>query len=345
MVDRTDQHRAHEGKEPFWRCPEPKQLPELRGKLSDWLAEQGKAFYMGALQVGTQQIRPPGPLPTSALQLANDEHRRVTGGDLYWVSQEMTELAQHAGRQFRHHELYEHDLPSRTGFMIFQTPLAATDQTGITLEIVAVSWGIVSPRLLLCTRQGEIPIGDDWANAAAVWFTFYSHPETFLAANVPPSPSADDPRALLKQYVGPFMPDNELIWPLGQPEDLPEPKDTTGAWGQTVVAAWLLMRQPLATRSSERPPRPARRRLQRAGLPSGDIQLIHIRRPQRRPNVRHPQPGRRDYSVRWWVEGHWRRYHTGPGRTRLERRWINPYLAGPDDKPIRGAHRVKVWDR
>ncbi|WP_395108078.1 hypothetical protein [Actinomadura sp. SCN-SB] len=25
------------------------------------------------------------------------------------------------------------------------------------------------------------------------------------------------------------------------------------------------------------------------------------------------EQGDRDYSVRWWVDGHWRRYHCGPG--------------------------------
>jgi hypothetical protein len=86
-------------------------------------------------------------------------------------------------------------------------------------------------------------------------------------------------------------------------------------------------------------------RLARAGLPDTGVRVVRIRR--RKP----PLGGRRgtgvgrDYSVQWWVGGHWRTYWCGPGRTRPEDRWIAPYLAGPDGKPIRGTERVRVWDR
>jgi hypothetical protein len=326
----------------MWRCSDPKRLPELWGKLASWLAKRGAAFYLEALLAGSQQVRPPGPLAASATQLAADERRRVTGGELFWVSAEMTELAQHAGRQLTRHELYEHDLPSRSGFMVFQTPLATTSTDGIALEIVAVSWGIVEPPLLARHGPLEIPVGKDWARQAAVWFTFYSDPHGFVEANL--RHLADAKVTWLRQ-AGPFMPDNELLWALDQLEELPDRDDVISAWGKTVVASWLLMQQPLASHDTDRAPRPARRRLQRAGLPTGDVRLIHVRRLQRRPAPPRAAQGDREYSVRWWVDGHWRRYHCGPGRQRIERRWISPYLAGPDDKPVRGTQQVKVWDR
>jgi hypothetical protein len=341
------------GAGPAWQCPEPKQLPELRGKLASWLAERGSGFYLEVLLTGSQQVRPPGPLATSASRLADQERRRVADSDLYWVSAEMTELALHAGRQLSRYELYAHDLPSRSGFMVFQTPLATTDSHGIQVEIVAVSWGIIEAAqlpLLARDRLLEVPVGDDW-HQGAVWFTFYSHPQSVVETTL--RRYGADAEVTWLCDVGPFMPDNELLWALDQ---LAEPggEDNTSAWGTTVVAAWLLMQQPLTTHSTQRPPRPARRRLQRAGLPTGDVQLLHVRRPDRRaPAAPHAEEGSdtggeaggRQYSVRWWVGGHWRRYHTGPGRQRLVRRWIDPYLAGPDDKPVQGTERVKVWDR
>ena len=49
--------------------------------------------------------------------------------------------------------------------------------------------------------------------------------------------------------------------------------------------------------------------------------------------------------MRWWVDGHWRRYQCATGLERIERPWISPYVAGSDDKPPRGVQRVKVWER
>lgn len=39
-------------------------------------------------------------------------------------------------------------------------------------------------------------------------------------------------------------------------------------------------------------------------------------------------------TVRTLVSGHWRRYHVGEGRKRVERRWIAPFWRGPQDAPV-----------
>ncbi|WUH98226.1 hypothetical protein OHR68_32710 [Spirillospora sp. NBC_00431] len=79
------------------------------------------------------------------------------------------------------------------------------------------------------------------------------------------------------------------------------------------------MRQPLAVQGTERAQRPARRRLAKAGLPDGDVRLVRVRHREPRTGGSRPETGRQ-YSVGWWVDGHWRRYHCGPGRERVERR-------------------------
>jgi len=114
----------------MWSYSTPHLLPEMRGKLATWLDERGTDFYLDSLIAGSREIRPPGPLPGSAARLAADERHRVTDGELYWVSREMTELARHAGRQLSRYELFEHDLPSRSGFMVFETPLTGPSRGG-----------------------------------------------------------------------------------------------------------------------------------------------------------------------------------------------------------------------
>lgn len=341
MSDASDNAQQH-GEIPPWRCPKPAELPELRGKMATWLAERGAGFYLESLLVGSQEIRPPGPLQVSAAQLAAEECRRVVDGDLFWVSAEMTDLAQHAGQQLTKHEIYEHDMPCRSGFMVFEKPISDSCVDGIRLEIVAVSWGIVHPPLLLREEEAEVVVGSHWPRQAAVWFTFYSDPKRFIETNRSALKNAGRERT---RDAGPFMPDNELIWALDQLEELPAGEDVTSAWGKTVVAAWLLMQQPLAAQETERALRPARRRLSKAGLPTSEVRLVRVRRPDHRPASPGSGQSGRAYSVRWWVDGHWRRYHCGPGGERIERRWISPYLAGPDDKPVHGTERVKIWDR
>jgi hypothetical protein len=105
------------------------------------------------------------------------------------------------------------------------------------------------------------------------------------------------------------------------------------------------MRQPLTAETTERADRAARRRLARAGQPAPDVRVIRVRRAGRGQPTSGTAGGTREYGVQWWVSGHWRTYRCGPGRSRPEDRWIDPYLAGPDGKPVRGTERVRVWDR
>jgi hypothetical protein len=245
--------------------------------------------------------------------------------------------------------LYEHDLPSPTGFIMFAEPIAAWTQHGVTVEIVAASWGLVRPPFLTGHGAFDAHVGADWTGGA-VWFTFYSDPLGAVSAIYG---NEENYMREWRQQTGPLLPDNELIWRVGTLEDFPGDEHQTAAWGQTLCAAWLLMSQPLTATTRETAPRPARRRLHKARLPAGDVQVVRIRSRQPRPSghqVTNQDTDQdmtgRQHDHRWWVTGHWRRYHCGPGRGRIERRWISPYLAGPDDKPIGGQpEHVKVWDR
>jgi hypothetical protein len=219
--------------------------------------------------------------------------------------------------------------------MVFEAPLASyVNNEGREVQIVAVSWG---------PWNGP---GGRW-DQGGIWLSFFSHPAPVLpreaftggiahrAALAPPMSS-----------VPPVLPDNEAGWPFGDlPGDQEIPEGTTAAWALVTRAAWRLIRQPLAAETTQRADRAARRRLARAGQPAPDVRVIHIRRAERAQ----PQSGRargtREYEVHWWVGGHWRTYWCGRGRRRPEDRWIDPYLAGPDDKPVHGTERVQVWDR
>lgn len=47
-----------------------------------------------------------------------------------------------------------------------------------------------------------------------------------------------------------------------------------------------------------------------------------------------PSGEKRELTVMTRVIGHFRRYHVGEGRARIERRWIRPHWRGPEDAAI-----------
>jgi hypothetical protein len=75
----------------------------------------------------------------------------------------MTDLGRHAAPQFPTRNLYPHDVPSQSGFMIFETPLATyRNDSGREVKIVTASWG---------PWNGPAGIWDD----GELWLSFYSH--------------------------------------------------------------------------------------------------------------------------------------------------------------------------
>jgi hypothetical protein len=330
----------------------PRQLPELRGQLASWLAAEGENFYLVMALAGRQWLPPHLPIAAGAAQIAGHERARVTGAELYWVSAAMTELARHAAGSLPAHDLYRHDLPSAAGPMVFEAPLASyTNAAGREVQIVAVSWG-----------PWEGPAGA-WDHGG-IWLTFFSHPAPVLPPEIfdggfahlaglgpllvplTDEPGTDMALGPVAATLPPVLPDNEAGWPFGELSAAPSINEgTTLPWALTVRAAWRLMQQPLATDDTEQADRAARRRLARAGLPDTGVRVVRIRRPPRAAARPDTAEGGREYDVQWWVSGHWHRYWCGPGRARPEDRWIAPYLAGPDDKPVRGTERVQVWDR
>ncbi len=122
--------------------PAPRDLPEPRGQLAGWLAGDARQFYLTMALIGRQWVPPAASVAAGAAQVARQERMRVAG-DLYWVSAPMTALARHAAPRLPARNLYPHDLPSRTGFMVFEAPLATyVNGEGREVQIAAVSWGL-----------------------------------------------------------------------------------------------------------------------------------------------------------------------------------------------------------
>src|SRR5438309_8242347 len=107
-----------------WAAPAARQLPELRGEVLTWLDQKGRDFYAKMMMAGLQRMGFDDDPPAAAARLARAERNRVRG-HLYWVSNPMTTLARTAGAQLSEQVFYPHELPSRTGFMVFEDPLGS----------------------------------------------------------------------------------------------------------------------------------------------------------------------------------------------------------------------------
>jgi hypothetical protein len=316
--------------------PTPRDLPELRADLARWFARTGPVFYEAMALIGHQHLPPGIPVRAGAAQVAGQERQRVLAGELDWVSAAMTQLARHAAQSLPSWNLYRHDVPSGCGLMLFEEPMGSYQNSeGREVEIVAASWG-----------PWDGP-GGMW-RAGGVALSFYSHPAPALPRGAFEADGENlVPAQFLAEGLPPVLPDNEAGWPFGDLDFLPSRTEgTTAKWAMVLRSAWLLMRQPLAEQTTERASRPARRRLARDGLPAPDVRVVHIRRSARQAGQHAAgDSSSREYGCQWWVNGHWRTYWCGPGRRRPEDRWISPYVAGPEGKPVRGTERVRVWDR
>lgn len=82
-------------------------------------------------------------------------------------------------------------------------------------------------------------------------------------------------------------------------------------------------------------PRAMRRRMERS-LP--DLRVIELTHPASRAESRGSQV---EWARRWIVRGHWRQQPCGPASSLRRITWIDPFVKGPEDKPL--DIRPTVW--
>jgi hypothetical protein len=263
----------------------------------------------------------PGDDNISSLLLAH-----LRAADLYWISDDMTALAMHAGGQLAAARWATADRPAPIGFAAFDGGLGMVEVgPGISSPVDALAWGPGPRQTLivwhLVTREnvfGGVP-GID-------------------VGQFPPLLGVREARLPVTDEPVPF-------------EDLPahEGMRPSRPIVAALAAAWHLMQQPqLVERSVQEPGRPEARALRRAGMPDGGVSLVALRR-QYTPQDRDPEAGSdgRRYRHRWVVGGHWREYRDArySAETRASKQWIPAHVKGPDGAPLLSTEKVNVWRR
>jgi hypothetical protein len=113
-----------------------------------------------------------------------------------------------------------------------------------------------------------------------------------------------------------------------------------------LVTSWLLIAQRLAEAQPTPVAPPIRKAYARAHRPAPEVRLVRIT-PTRSSS---PSPGTSDRTStgratpdhRFWVSAHQRNQAHGPGRSLRKLIDIDPFLKGPEDKPIKASTTVRI---
>lgn len=264
------------------------------------------------------------------------ESNTLRSADTYFVSSDMARLAEHAARSMPDQPVIETDLPSQTGFVVFETPIVLRDINGIICSTVAFSW--LRDKVQIKHSDGSSYISD----RDVISLTHYSDW----------TDERDEYLAELKREGADYFPirfvllSETLLFPgsamIGMDAQKTAAKhnvtedvlrDSVLFGEKLPLTLWALMNQRLPAESVQLAERHARRRLARAGSPLAErsIRVITLRRPA--SHHVDAAGGTVDWSHRWMVSGHWRNQWVPTLQThRLQ--WIAPYVKGPDDKPL-----------
>ncbi len=105
-----------------------------------------------------------------------------------------------------------------------------------------------------------------------------------------------------------------------------------------MIGALLFMQQRILSRSPYLPTRAERRRAQREDHNIGDLQVVKLRVQDYRQSGAESN-GPVSWNYQWAVRGHWRdQPYPSEGRSRII--WIDQYIKGPEDKPLKNPEKL-----
>lgn len=226
--------------------------------------------------------------------------------ELYWISENFTRLAVHAGKRFEKLIITREELPSNFGIMIFAEPIDELQRNyGQTAAIRAVSWTLVP---------------------GGIWLNLYIQGEDG-------DPDVTDVVEMRRELGYLLCPNGGSGFPFGTEMDAP----AEGSYDfiTTILATWALLKQPGVANIEQAPvdTKYARSYKREYGRPLPPVQLVDLRKRPRRK----PKPGGTGKPLDYRVlrHAHWKRQFYGTGRAL--RRWIyiDDYIAGPEDAPFR----------
>lgn len=303
----------------------PKDVPTLRGRMERmWHSPVGMHFgeIDLARSYGTDQ---------NLAEYAAGHVMLLRTAEMYWISREMGALLRYAADSMPLATIEETDLPSPSGFMLFEDPMIGMDSDwpeNDNLRIQAIQWGRVRVQGTWCVNM-----------------IFYDRTENFLRSNK--LTRADFPELPELYFLG------MSCWEIGTSADdfsgfyaaAPEGQRNSFLEDRRMIHAFfMLIRQRIADVSTRYPNRTEKRQAARSNYEhEPNVNVVTLRKTY--GERVDPETARQvDWSHRWVVRGFWRnQWHPSEGRHVL--RFIDAYVKGPPDKPLVIKETVNAWKR
>lgn len=300
----------------------PVDLPEIRARLAAALgAPDAARFYADRMATLTRFGVPIAKASPNAAHFQQMEVSCLLLADLFFVAEEMFDLARVAAQSLPPFTLMPEDVPTEFG-LAYLAPGTYTPP-GELNSVAAVEWRVVP--------------------GSGVTFAFFCDTELMLNHMADSGTCTREQAAHHRNLFGLLSPMHaEAMVRFGRdplPDDRASSEDEE--FMRVVRSMWLLMQQPLAAVTEVDVDRAAKRRLQRAGREPSSVRVISLRRSQ---NDGGAAGIGRDYSHQWVVRGHWRQqWH--PKRQVHRPVWIAPHIKGPEGAPLIGGEKVYAWKR
>lgn len=330
-------------------CSRPQDLPGLRDRLRsfvlavgdqvvrDKMENQDDPFYALVVEqnaYGQEQVARDAPAAYASM---------FDVAELFYVREEMAQLAVAAGKFLPEFTLAAEDLPVPDGFAFFETPIA-TDRRemrgpngdlvpGSVVDINAVLWVTLNDTVHL------------------TWWEDTSSHEDVLRKNLGLSEmdlAVIRARAPLNWGMEMRLPFGMEKWGFSDPDSWHNPDGPTSiplqearktqppvGWLLTLKSVWLLMQQEVSSVENAHFDRAAHRRAARENREIPAVRVIALRRSGSGTGG----GGSREWHHRWLVRGHWRQqWYARRGVHRPV--WIAPHIKGPDGAPVLGGEKV-----
>lgn len=259
--------------------------------------------------------------------------------ETFFVAADMCDLVAHAAEVLDSSDIADMKLaPSKQGFVYFEKPIGITDVRGETLLVSAILWH---------------PIMSPYGYVSHMWNDEYRHPD-YVAQSRNNFESEEVSRFVGRWgYIGvSYYKDGE---PIGDKEELASEElmewyEKEGLSAKPVTnttrilhALWLMMMQKLAAVERVRGDKRLLRRMSWMNLP-GEVTVIQLRHVEYQPREGESQV---NWKHRWIVRGFWRwqPFKNDAGEWDRKRIWIDPYMKGPADAPLKISQKVNALVR
>lgn len=253
----------------------------------------------------------------------------VAGGTYVVTSEILGVLDQAAETLPSGVRLHPNDLPTPTGFVWLEEPVAFQDINDKTVIAQGFMWNQLKIGLM-DEKSGDV-LAEDSDGLSVILLTCPDDPRDHMFETW----KRDiDSRLVLRQQWPTYMPMICGIWPLddrvtmtldGTEHAITELFNWVAGFFFFINETWIDSRM-------FAPSRPAAKRAARLKKPEPEIKIVRLRRAEQRP-TKAPSEDAPEWSHRWIVRQHWR-HQWYPSENRHRWRLIPEYIKGPEDKPL-----------